>query len=61
MVIKVKQVVLLAAIMLGLSACTPETGSQAWCEMMDKKAKGDWSANDVSDYAKHCIFKQNKN
>lgn len=39
------------------AGCTPEVGTQAWCTYMDKKAKGDWSANEAADYAKHCIFK----
>ncbi|WP_373084411.1 DUF3012 domain-containing protein [Zhongshania sp.] len=40
-----------------LAACAPEVGSDAWCVAMDKKAKGDWSANEAKDYAKHCVFK----
>lgn len=40
-----------------LSACTPEVGSKAWCEQMQDKPKGDWTANEAADYAKHCLFK----
>lgn len=40
-----------------LSACGPEVGSDAWCVSLDKKAKGEWTANEAGDYAKHCIFK----
>jgi hypothetical protein len=40
-----------------MTACAPEVGTEAWCKQMDKKPKGDWSANEVGDYAKHCIFK----
>jgi hypothetical protein len=40
-----------------VAACAPEVGSDAWCAAMDKKPKGDWSANEVKDYAKHCVFK----
>ncbi|GGY53458.1 hypothetical protein GCM10011297_27870 [Bacterioplanes sanyensis] len=40
-----------------LSGCTPEVGSKAWCKMMDEKPKGDWTANQATDYAKHCIFR----
>ncbi|MFQ3200382.1 MAG: hypothetical protein ACI9SK_001098 [Zhongshania sp.] len=47
---------LLSAVCL-ISACAPEVGGDAWCAGMDKKAKGDWSANEARDYAKHCIFK----
>jgi len=42
---------------LTLSACSPEIGTPAWCAMMDKKPKGDWTANEAGDYAKSCIFK----
>lgn len=41
---------------LGLSACSPEVGSEEWCNDMKEKPKGDWSANEASDFAKHCVF-----
>ncbi len=37
-------------------ACAPEPGSKAWCEDMDEKPKGDWSANEAAEYAKSCLF-----
>ena len=40
-----------------LSACAPEVGSEAWCEDMKEKPKGDWSANEAAEYTKSCIFK----
>ena len=46
-------------ITLGLSlfviGCT-EVGSVEWCEDMKEKAKGDWTANEATDFAQHCIF-----
>lgn len=42
---------------LGLTACAPEVGSDAWCKQMKDKPKGDWTANETADFAKHCIFK----
>ena len=39
-----------------LSACAPEVGSEKWCSQMKDKPKGDWSANEATDYTKHCIF-----
>ena len=42
----------LALILIG---CT-EVGSEAWCNDMEQKAKGDWTTNEAKDYAKHCIF-----
>ena len=41
----------------GMTACAPEVGTEAWCKHMDKKPKGDWSANEAGDYAKHCILR----
>ncbi len=40
-----------------LSGCSPEVGSQAWCDQLKDKPKGDWTANEATDYAKHCLFK----
>ena len=37
-------------------ACSPDVGSKAWCEKMAETPKGDWSANEATDYAKHCLF-----
>jgi hypothetical protein len=46
-----------ASLLVLLSGCAPEVGSKAWCAGLDEKAKGDWSANEATDYAKHCLFK----
>ena len=40
-----------------LAGCSPEVGSKEWCEDMKEKPKGDWSASEAADYAKHCVFK----
>ncbi|MBU0590056.1 MAG: DUF3012 domain-containing protein [Gammaproteobacteria bacterium] len=40
-----------------LSACSPEVGSKAWCTQMQEKPKGDWTANEATDFAKNCLFK----
>ena len=42
---------------LGALACAPEVGSDAWCKKMKETPKGDWSANEAADYAKHCVLK----
>jgi hypothetical protein len=41
---------------IGLSACAPEVGSEAWCEDLKQKPKGDWTANELADFTKHCIL-----
>lgn len=51
-----KYVIVLAALIV-LGGCAPEVGSDAWCEALGEKPKGDWTANEAGDYAKHCIFK----
>ena len=38
------------------SACSPEVGSEAWCEAMNEQPTGDWTANEAADYARHCLF-----
>lgn len=44
-------------LVMGLTGCAPEVGSEAWCKQMKEKPSGDWSANEAADYAKHCVFK----
>ena len=55
-----RQRVLLAASALimafAFSACSPEVGSKAWCEQMKEKPKGDWTTNEATAYAKHCLL-----
>ena len=45
-----------ACLLLALSACAPEVGSERWCQAMEEKSKGDWTANEAMDYAKHCVL-----
>lgn len=47
--------VLVAALVL-LGACEPEVGSEEWCNDMKQKPKGDWTANEAADFAKHCVL-----
>ncbi len=42
---------------LFLAGCAPEVGSEAWCNDLKEKPKGDWTANEAADFAKHCVFK----
>lgn len=39
-----------------LSACSAEVGTEAWCNNMKEKNKGDWTATEIKDYTKHCLF-----
>jgi len=42
--------------LLTLVACAPEVGSDAWCQQMKAKPKGDWTMNEATDFAKHCLL-----
>jgi hypothetical protein len=44
-------------VLLALSACAPEVGSERWCADMKAKPKADWTTNEAVDYTKHCILK----
>ncbi|MDH4101098.1 MAG: DUF3012 domain-containing protein, partial [Nitrospirota bacterium] len=37
-------------------ACAPAPGTEAWCNKMKEKPKGEWTANEAADYAKHCVL-----
>ena len=50
-------IVLPAVLALLLAGCAPEIGSDKWCANLKAKPKGDWSLNEATDYAKHCILK----
>ena len=44
---------LLTCLLLGSCA---KVGSAAWCENMEEKPKGDWTANEANDYTKYCLM-----
>jgi hypothetical protein len=43
--------------LMAFSGCAPEVGSEAWCKKIAGKPKGEITANEAADYAKHCLFK----
>ena len=53
-----KSLCLMAAVLL--SGCAAEVGSERWCGQMEEKPKGEWTANEGADYARHCIIRVNK-
>ena len=46
-----------AGALVALSGCGPEVGSDGWCSDLKEKPKGDWTASEAADFAKHCVFK----
>lgn len=49
-------VMFLVSLSVLVMACEAKVGSERWCETMAEKAKGDWTFNQTTDYAKHCIL-----
>ena len=56
MEIRMKKILFLGLVLTQLIACSAEVGSDEWCKNLDEKPKGDWTANEAKDYAKHCVF-----
>lgn len=49
--------ILCAVLVLSTSvACAPEVGSQAWCDAMRDKPRGDWTANEALEFTKSCLL-----
>jgi hypothetical protein len=48
--------VLIASLVGAVAACAPEVGSKRWCTAMRDKARGDWTANEALDFARHCVL-----
>lgn len=51
-----KKTLFLGALLIQLVACSAEVGSPEWCEDLKQKSKGEWTANEAGDFAKHCLF-----
>ena len=47
---------LVASFIVGVAGCA-KVGSERWCKSLADKPKGDWTANEAADYAKHCLLK----
>ena len=52
-VLKTTLLFLVVAVAAG---CAAEVGSEKWCAELKEKPKGDWTANELADFTKHCIF-----
>jgi hypothetical protein len=46
----------IAMFLLLFAGCAPEVGSKKWCEQLDAKDKGDWTVDEVKDYARYCLL-----
>ena len=50
--------ILLLLTVVTACGCEPEVGSDAWCENIAEKPKGELTMNEVSEFASNCIFKK---
>lgn len=39
-----------------LAACSPDVGSKEWCTELKEKPKGEWTANEATEFAKSCVL-----
>ena len=51
---------LVAACVL-FASCAPTVGSPRWCEAMKQKPRGDWTANEALEFARHCVLTNDSN
>ena len=54
--IKCTRLLFVTTLIVILIGCSPDVGSDEWCQDMKEKPKGDWTASETADYAKHCVF-----
>lgn len=58
--LRLPSVILVSALASLIAGCEPEIGSKAWCEDMQEKPKGDWTLNEATQFAKHCVLEELK-
>jgi hypothetical protein len=54
MIASVRSLFILSFVML--AACTPERGSEAWCENKKEQSRSEWSLDDATTFATHCLL-----
>lgn len=52
----IERILISLFVIIILSACAPEVGSDAWCVDLKEKPKGDWTVNEATEYTKNCMF-----
>ena len=51
---------MLGGVIVLLSACTPEVGSEKWCAAMKDRPAGEWTGNEAADYTRYCVLNMEK-
>ena len=49
------KLLVLMLVVVALSACSP-VGSDAWCEKLNNKPKGEWTMDETGQYTKYCVL-----
>ena len=47
--------------LVAVFGCEPEVGSEAWCNAIAEKPKGDITFNEAGEYAKNCVLRKLNN
>jgi len=53
---RINKLVTIALAALTLAAGAPKVGSKKWSEQQKERSKEELTMNEISDFAKHCIF-----
>jgi len=59
MTIKIKKIIIAFCgifAIAALTACSPAVGSKEWCDDLKEKPKGEWTTNEVTEFAKSCVL-----
>ena len=54
--INLKKFLAAVSLVAFVAGCAPEVGSDEWCAELKAKDKGQWTADDAGNFAKHCIM-----
>ena len=53
---KFRYQVLAVSFAVALASCSAEPGSQQWCEEKKEEPKSQWTLDDASTFASHCLI-----
>jgi hypothetical protein len=53
---QILKITLITGLLLAASGCAIFEGTEAWCDLMEKKDKTDWTLNDAKVYGQECLL-----
>jgi len=54
------RLVLASTTLVVLGACSAEPGSEKWCEAKKAQQKSEWTMDDATTFARHCLLDSSK-